>query len=77
MANMRLSVQKREVMRTMSETALYAKVCGFMILARLFSEIEKTQPDVVVMDLGLYAKIEGIKTSRMIRSKYNVPVMYV
>ncbi len=45
--------------------------------ARLFSEIEKTHPDVVVMDLDLYAKIDGIETSRMIRSQFDVPVMYV
>jgi CheY-like chemotaxis protein len=45
--------------------------------ARLFSEIEKTHPDVVVMDLNLYAKIDGIETSRRIRSKFDVPVMYV
>ena len=44
---------------------------------RLFSEIEKTHPDVVVMDLDLYAKIDGIETSRMIRSQFDVPVMYV
>ena len=45
--------------------------------ARLFSEIEKTHPDVVVMDLDLYAKIDGIETSRKIRSQFDVPVMYV
>ena len=45
--------------------------------ARLFSEIEKTHPDVVVMDLDLYAKIDGIETSRRIRSQFDVPVMYV
>jgi len=45
--------------------------------ARLFSEIEKTRPDVVVMDLNLYAKIDGIETSRRIRSQFDVPVMYV
>ena len=45
--------------------------------ARLFSEIEKTHPDVVVMDLDLYAKIDGIETSRKIRSKFDVPVIYV
>jgi len=28
--------------------------------ARLYLEIEKTHPDVVVMDLDLYAKIDGI-----------------
>jgi chemotaxis response regulator CheB len=45
--------------------------------ARLFSEIEKTQPDVVVMDLDLYEKIDGIETSKAIRSRFAVPVMYV
>jgi CheY-like chemotaxis protein len=45
--------------------------------ARLFAEIEKTHPDVVVMDLDSYAKIDGIETSRMIRSQLYVPVMYV
>ena len=31
--------------------------------SRLFLEIEKTRPDVVVMDLNLYEKIDGIETS--------------
>ena len=43
----------------------------------LLMEIGKIQPDVVVMDLGLYEKIDGIETSRVIRSRFNVPVMYV
>ena len=45
--------------------------------AKLFLEIEKTHPDIVVIDLNLYAKIDGIETSRMIRSRFDVPVMYV
>ena len=45
--------------------------------ARLFLEIEETNPDVVIMDLELYAKIDGIETSRMIRSQFDVPVMYI
>lgn len=45
--------------------------------AKLFLEIEKTHPDVVVMDLDLYEKIDGIETSRRIRSQFDVPVMYV
>jgi len=45
--------------------------------ARLFSEIERTHPDVVVMDLNLYAKIDGIESSRMIRAQFDVPVIYV
>ncbi len=45
--------------------------------ARLFLEVEKTHPDVVVMDLDLYAKIDGIKTSQIIRSQFDIPVIYV
>jgi len=44
--------------------------------ARLFSEIEKTHPNVVVMDLDLYSKINGIETPRVIRSRFDFPVMY-
>ena len=44
---------------------------------KLLLEIEKVKPDVVVMDLGLYEKIDGIETSRVIRSRFDVPVMYV
>ena len=46
-------------------------------MENLFLEIGKIQPDVVVMDLDLYAKIDGIETSRMIRLRFDVPVMYV
>lgn len=44
---------------------------------KLFLEIERVEPNVVVMNLGLYEKIDGIETSRMIRSRFNVPVVYV
>ena len=40
-------------------------------------EIEKVKPNIVMMDLDLYAKIDGIETSRMIRLRFDVPVMYV
>ena len=42
----------------------------------LLSEIERNMPDVVVMDLDLYARIDGIETSRQIRNRFDVPVMY-
>ena len=44
---------------------------------KLLSKIEKTNPDVVVMDLDLYAKIDGIETSIKTRSQFDVPVIYV
>jgi hypothetical protein len=43
-------------------------------MEKLLLEIEKVKPDVVVMDLGLYEKIDGIETSRRIRSQFNVAV---
>ncbi|MBW2493034.1 MAG: hypothetical protein JRE65_18030 [Deltaproteobacteria bacterium] len=46
-------------------------------IARLFLEIEKTLPDVVVMDLDLYAKIDGIETSKRKRRQFDVPVIYM
>lgn len=44
---------------------------------KLLSEIERIGPDVVAFNLDLYAGIDGIETSRMIRSRFFVPVMYV
>jgi CheY-like chemotaxis protein len=44
---------------------------------KLFSEIEKIKPDVVVMDLDLYERMDGIETSRRIRNRFDVPVVYV
>jgi len=44
---------------------------------KLLSEIEKVKPDFVLMDLGLYEKIDGIEISRKIRSQFKIPVMYV
>jgi hypothetical protein len=36
---------------------------------KLFSEIKKNKPDVVVMDLDLYNRIGGIDTLNMIRDR--------
>ena len=43
----------------------------------LLSVIERNMPDVVVMDLKLYGRVDGIETSRKIRNRFDVPVMYV
>jgi CheY-like chemotaxis protein len=42
----------------------------------LLPEIEKNKPDVVVMDLDLYERMDGIETSRRIRNRFDVPVVY-
>ena len=42
----------------------------------LLSEIEKNKPDVVLIDMNLYAKIDGIETTQKIRSQFDIPVLY-
>lgn len=42
-----------------------------------FQQLRKTHPDVVIMDLDLYARIDGIETSSKIRSQFGVSVVYV
>ena len=42
----------------------------------LFLEIERNRPDVVVMDLDLYVRIDGTEVSQKIRNQFNIPVMY-
>ncbi len=44
---------------------------------RLLLEIKKHNPDVVFLDLNLYARIDGIKTSQIIQCQYNIPVLYI
>ncbi|MBW2573340.1 MAG: hypothetical protein JRD87_16730 [Deltaproteobacteria bacterium] len=40
----------------------------------MLSEIDKNKPDVVVMDLDLYERMDGIETSC---NRFNVPVVYI
>ena len=43
---------------------------------KLLSEIDRNRPDVVVMDLDLYAKIGGVKISKEIRERFAIPIIY-
>ena len=43
----------------------------------LLLEIKKHNPDVVFINLNLYARIDGIKTSQIIQCQYSIPVMYI
>ncbi len=42
----------------------------------LLSEIKKNKPDVVLIDMDLYAKIDGIETTQKIRLRFDIPVLY-
>ena len=34
-------------------------------------------PDLILMDIGLSGKIDGIETARQIRERYNIPVIFL
>lgn len=34
-------------------------------------------PDLILMDIGLSGKIDGIETARRIRERYNIPVIFL
>jgi chemotaxis response regulator CheB len=40
----------------------------------LISEIEKIDPDVVLIDLEVYEKMDGVETSWKIRNHFDIPV---
>ena len=42
----------------------------------LLTAIERNMPDLIVFDLNLYAKIDGVKISKEIRDLFKIPVMY-
>jgi hypothetical protein len=43
----------------------------------LLLEIKKHNPDVVFLDSDLYAKIDEIETTQVIRCQYGVPIYYI
>ncbi len=43
----------------------------------LLLTIKRNKPDIVFMDLNLYSKIDGIKTTQTIRYRFGIPVLYL
>mgnify|MGYP001628297801 FL=1 len=39
--------------------------------------LEKNHADIVMMDINLSGKLDGIKTTEIINEKYNIPVVYL
>lgn len=39
--------------------------------------LEKQKPDLVLMDIMLTGRLDGIETARTIKSRYNIPVIYI
>jgi CheY-like chemotaxis protein len=38
---------------------------------------ELIRPDLILMDIGLAGKIDGIETAKEIRERFHIPIMYV
>jgi len=36
-----------------------------------------THPDLILMDIGLAGKIDGIETARRVRKQYDIPVIFL
>ena len=52
------------------------KIDSYVPEEKLLSEIEKINPDVIVIDLDLYARIDGIETTEKIRDQFDIPIWY-
>jgi two-component system, response regulator PdtaR len=40
-------------------------------------KVEKTKPDIILMDITLKGDIDGIETAEIIKEKYGIPVIYL
>ncbi len=44
----------------------------------LIDHLEKSEPpDLILMDIGLNGKIDGIETARRVRQRHNIPVIFL
>ncbi len=53
-------------------------VCGMASFGEeAIEKVEKKQPDLVLMDIFLKGKMDGIETADKVRSNFNIPVVYL
>ena len=43
----------------------------------IITKIEETKPDLILTDIHLNGRSEGIKTGQLIHSNYNIPIIYI
>ncbi|KWT85549.1 ATP-binding protein [Candidatus Magnetominusculus xianensis] len=54
------------------------KVCGTVGTGEdALNKIEEAMPDLVLMDINLRGGIDGIETSKLIKDKYKIPIIYL
>lgn len=42
-----------------------------------FEKIKEYQPDLILMDIGLKGEIDGIEAAKIIKERYNIPVVFL
>jgi CheY-like chemotaxis protein len=45
--------------------------------ARVLASVANSQPDVILMDIGLAGGINGIETARQVRAHYPIPIVFM
>ncbi len=41
------------------------------------NHLEENKPDLILMDIHLEGKIDGVDTAKIIFEKYNIPIIYI
>lgn len=41
------------------------------------AHVEENMPDIILLDINLKGKIDGIETAELIQEKYNIPIIYL
>ena len=54
------------------------KICSFAVSGeKAIKIVENEHPDVVLMDVKLRGKMDGIEAAREIRSRFDIPIIYI
>jgi CheY-like chemotaxis protein len=68
---------------TAMDTSEQLQSLGYVVPATAFSgrealqKIAELQPDLVLMDIRLKGKMDGVETAAEIRARFSIPVIYV
>ena len=54
----------------------WCKIESYVPREMLLSEIEKVDPDAVILDINLFESIGGLETKRKIESQFEIPVWH-
>ena len=66
-----------EDIRNKIENLGYAVVGSVSSGEACIAEVEKSSPDLILMDIRLDGKIDGVTTAEKLRQQYDIPIIYV